>query len=109
MKIYLDDLREQPSGWTLARTFQEFKQLIDSGEPIEAIAFDHDLGEGEPEGYDIVKWLAEYKPEVILSSEITSHSANPVGRENIETFVASCRRNPEALLEMHRPSGENRG
>lgn len=100
MKIYLDDLRAAPEGWTIARTFDEFKQLVDRGEPIEAFSFDHDLGEQSPDGYTVIKWLAAEHPEYFSGEiEMHSHSANPVGRENIEAYIASCRRNSELLLE----------
>lgn len=104
MKIYLDDVRPTPIGWTAAKNFSEFKALIDgaqqSGEPIEAVSFDNDLGEGEPEGYDVTKWLAEHHPECIVGEGIlTVHSANPVARQAIEGFITSCRKHREILLE----------
>lgn len=102
MKIYLDDLRDPPdASWTIARTFDEFRELVDSDEPIGAISFDNDLGEGEMEGYDILKWLAEYRPELLVGEQdIEFHSANPKAVENMEAFLQSCRDHREDLLEQ---------
>ena len=72
MKIFLDDQgRDVRQGWVSedwrrAINFEEFKTLIEeahkTGEPIEAISFDNDLGEDEnnsvlPDGYACAKWL----------------------------------------------------
>jgi hypothetical protein len=107
VKIYLDDIRQVPEGWALVTGVEEFKRLIkeasDNGERIEAISFDHDLGENVQDGYDAVKWLAENYPQYLMEDvAIDSHSDNPAGRENIEKFVEFCRNKKEQLLESHR-------
>lgn len=102
MRIYLDDVRPAPHGWSVARTFEEFKGLIESSKQIEAISFDHDMGSGEPTGYDIIKWLSENRPELLIGqTELTTHSANSVGRENIDTYIDFCRRHVKEMLEAH--------
>ena len=71
MKIFLDDqgrdIRESwvPQDWRRAVNFQEFKELVEesyrTGDNIEAISFDNDLGEetGElTEGLEIMKWMS---------------------------------------------------
>lgn len=107
MKIFLDDVRDIPAGWTGARSVNEFRRIINEansrGEEIESISFDHDLGENAEDGYDAVKWLAENYPQYIVENTvIKSHSDNPAGRENIEKFVEFCRNKREQLLESHR-------
>lgn len=107
MKIYLDDIREAPEGWVPAVSVGKFKKIIEkadkNSEKIDAISFDHDLGENTEDGYDAVKWLAENYPRYILENvAIDSHSDNPAGRENIEKFVEFCRNKKEMLLESHR-------
>jgi hypothetical protein len=101
MRIYLDDLRAAPDGWTRAHNFNEFRALIQNGQPIEAISFDHDLGEGEPEGYDIVKWLGNNHPEIIIDEEVefTVHSDNGPGKENIREYIEFCRRRGKEMIE----------
>ena len=109
MKIWLDDQlndpdpdlkdRWTPDDWFGARNFKEFKALIEqvkaSGEPIEAIDFDNDLGkdavgELEMEGRDILQWLADNYPEYVVGEgiELKSHSKNLEAKEKIEQKIA---------------------
>lgn len=62
------------------------------------ISFDHDLGMDNerkvlPSGYDFAKWLVEMDMNGIISIPkdftFTVHSANPVGAENIRTYLCS--------------------
>src|SRR4051812_30082955 len=43
MKLYLDDMRPAPIGWTLAKTVEEAKTILLNNEVSEA-SLDHDLG-----------------------------------------------------------------
>lgn len=88
MKIYLDDLREVPDkSWTLVRTPQEAFKLIMSGQ-VELASLDHDLGSGQPTGYDVLKWIEE---EVFNNNFVPPafqiHTANPVGRRNMYAVI----------------------
>lgn len=106
MKIYLDDMRQAPDkDWTVVRTAREFqdqiKDCVAKNEKIETISFDNDLGEGQAEGYELLKWLVENHPEYVVGeTEILTHSANPTARENMEALVKSCREHSEDVLEM---------
>ena len=95
MKIWLDDVRSAPEGFTHhVHSLPELKELLEVLRPdthIEAISFDHDLGENQPDGYEIVKWLAKYHLDR-WPKEIAVHSANPVGAENIRQYAAQVRR-----------------
>ena len=100
MKIYLDDLRKPYDGtWTVARSVQEFQQLVLSGEPITHMSFDHDLGEEDganvPSGMDATKWYVELcldNPSYGENLEfVMVHSANPAGAENIVSYFMSAR------------------
>jgi len=116
MKIFLDDLAETernswvPDGWSTARNFTEFKSLIDEaltkGESIEGISFDNDLGEGEKEGWEILKWLYENHPEIMRGNpELKIHSANPEGRRAMEHHITFWQKNYKELIEAKdRPS-----
>ena len=98
MKIFLDDqawgdVREArvPRGWRGAVNFAEFKALIEesyeTGDKVEAISFDNDLGEGSGElieGVEIMKWLSERYPEIFRPEvEITVHSENVEAKRNM--------------------------
>ena len=94
MKLWLDDFREAPNGWTHVTTVEAAQELLINGN-VEEASLDHDLGfqfdaEGEEipydrTGYDLVKWMAETghwpkkKPSV--------HSMNPAGRQNMKALI----------------------
>ena len=91
MKLWLDDLRPVPYGYEVARSVNEAKQLIleaeHNGIEIEALDRDHDLGDYADQGGDAIRlleWLAER--ETFYPVEI--HTANPVGRANMERILA---------------------
>ena len=92
MKIWLDDLRPVPDGFIWVHNLAELKALLASNqEVIEVMSFDNDLGDGEPEGYDIIKWLANTHLER-WPKEIRVHSANPAGAHNIQQYIDFIRR-----------------
>ena len=90
MKIWLDDLRKAPTGYITARSVNEAKTIIEKAEAeseeIELIDCDHDLGDFADDGGDgiiLLDWLLErgtlYK--------IVLHTANPVGRDNMQRMI----------------------
>lgn len=89
MKIYLDDIRTpKDNTWTVVRSYHDFIQIISqSFGYIDAISFDHDLG-GDKTGYDCAKFLIEYcYQNSYTPPQCYVHSANPIGRENIITYI----------------------
>lgn len=91
MKLWLDDLRPVPYGYEGAKSVNEAKKLIQEAEhngiEIEALDLDHDLGDYADQGGDVIRlldWLAER--ETFYPVEI--HTANPVGRANMERILA---------------------
>ncbi len=93
MKVYLDDQRTPPEGWTHVRTAQEAIEVLKTGKVTE-ISLDHDLGDDAAgTGYDVVLWIEEavfardFDPPAI-----TVHSANPSGRRRMEAGVESILR-----------------
>lgn len=63
----------------------------------DAVSFDHDLGDDQPTGYDIIKSLVEFDMEVFgkLIKEhhkFYVHSKNPVGAKNIADYVENYRK-----------------
>ena len=93
MKVYLDDERETPQGWTRVYWPDEAIKLLKSGQ-VEEISLDHDLGDdARGTGYDVLLWIEE---EVILNSfnppTIKIHSANESARIKMELAVRSITR-----------------
>ena len=88
MKIWLDDIRPAPEGYVWCKSVNSAKSVIESAkEPILLIDCDHDLGDYADQGGDAIRlldWLAErgtfYPVEI--------HTANPVGRANMERILA---------------------
>ena len=96
-RLYLDDVRTpQQDDWVVVRTPKAFRQTILDKEHLpKAISLDHDLGEGLESGYDIMHWLVDLALDHDLPLEdvdLNSHSANPVGRKNIESLFESWKR-----------------
>lgn len=63
INIYVDDLRDCPIGFVMARTFQEAIHLLETHE-VDILSLAHDLGEDLqsnplPTGYDLVKYICE--------------------------------------------------
>ena len=91
MKIWLDDLRPAPQGYIAAKSVNEARKIIEEAEKdgivIDLLDLDHDLGDCSSDGGDAIKildWLAEretYYP-------VNIHTANPVGRANMERLIA---------------------
>lgn len=95
MKLYLDDVRPTPAGFDKrVYTAREAIREIMTGN-VSLISFDHDLGdEVNGTGYDVAKWIeteAYCNPKFHVPMYII-HSANPVGRTNIDNAMKSANR-----------------
>ncbi|WP_082488637.1 cyclic-phosphate processing receiver domain-containing protein [Duganella sp. Leaf61] len=93
MKIFLDDERKTPEGWTRVYWPDEAILLLDAGGVTE-ISLDHDLGDDERgTGYDVILWLEE---AVALRNfdppRIFIHSANSSARQKMQAGIAAIRR-----------------
>mgnify|MGYP000875156311 CR=1 FL=1 len=100
-KLFLDDERdlayigeEGHLEWRVARSVEEAKKLVEKlGMPVE-MSLDHDLGVVNGEcstTMEFLKWLQEWwdankRPRV---PDFQAHSANPVGVQNIRSFMRS--------------------
>jgi hypothetical protein len=87
VRFYLDDLRNAPPGWTLARTIDDGLALLAAhrGE-WDAISLDHDLGdERDRTGCEVVRAMAGLD---VWSPDLYVHSLNRDGRDAMLTFIA---------------------
>lgn len=90
MKLFVDDIRDPPDpSWTVARSTKDALKLCTNDWPLE-MALDHDLG-GSDRIMDFLKGLHELCGDRPIP-RWTIHSANPVGRLNIESFMNSWER-----------------
>jgi len=89
-KIYVDDLRTVPSGYIGTKSVKETIALINKieehGGVIECIDLDHDLGDFAWLGGDAIK-IMDYLVSEEKYYKIHIHTANPVGRENMERMI----------------------
>ncbi|SFL05364.1 hypothetical protein SAMN05216390_10925 [Lachnospiraceae bacterium KH1T2] len=90
MKIWLDDLRPAPEGYVVTKSVNEAISVVTGAEEknikIELLDIDHDLGDYAVDGGDAIKlldWLAERE----TFYPIKIHTANPVGRANMERII----------------------
>ena len=89
-KIWVDDIRPVPSGYEGAKSVRETIALIEEieadGGEIELLDLDHDLGDYARFGGDAIKIL-DYLAERGTFYPIRIHTANPVGRANMERMI----------------------
>jgi hypothetical protein len=97
VKLWIDDLRAPPDdSWTWAKNSGVALGIValacTNGLPLEEVSFDHDLG-----GDDTAMTVARMIEEAAYAGNLPRlawriHSANPVGRLNIEAALASAER-----------------
>jgi len=88
VKVFLDDERQTPAGWTRVYWPEEAIELLKTGN-VSEISLDHDLGDDEHgTGYDVILWIEEavvttgFRPP-----KITVHSANSSARAKMEQGI----------------------
>ena len=93
LRVFLDDERQTPAGWTGVYWPDEAIALLETGSVVE-ISLDHDLGDdSRGTGNDVVLWIEQavalrgFKPP-----KMRVHSANSSAREKMEAGIASIER-----------------
>lgn len=87
MKLWMDDVREAPDGWQLKSTVVDALVRIinlENWTPVTELSLDHDMGAGNPNGYDLLYCMARLHLTV---PKITVHSMNPEGAEQMRAFI----------------------
>lgn len=97
MKLFLDDVREAPEGWTRVVTFAQAITALSYHTVTEA-SLDHDLGwcgqcatdstcqcRCHFTGYDVICWMEENNVWPINGVRV--HSSNPVGRKRMQVVI----------------------
>lgn len=97
MKLWIDDLRPAPAGYTWVKTVNDAKWYIESAEDVEEIFpadtpviklidIDHDAGDFVSNGGDYIK-LLDWLEETGRNYPIRLHSMNPVGVQNMRVII----------------------
>lgn len=103
MKIYLDDVRDTPDGWTRTYTVDETIELLKTGK-VEEISLDHDLGKDKDgndlrDGYYVLSWIEE---QVVVNQFVPPimnvHSANAVGWQRMKVAIQQIQKLHERNL-----------
>lgn len=85
MRLWVDDLRPAPEGWTWAiDSHDAIVNLLSYPGEIDEISFDHDLGDGDTTR-KVILWMCEN--DIPWPAIVRVHTANPVGREWLEGMV----------------------
>lgn len=111
MKLWLDDIRPAPNGWTWCKNVGELMPQLESlktgGCGVTHISLDNDLGPCEPEGCTVLDALEQWQAEnpTIFIPEIDIHSANPVA---VVRMTKVARRLMEKMKEI-RNANEQEG
>lgn len=84
INLYVDDLRDCPHGFVVARNVGQAIEFLTKYE-VDILSLDHDLGENDkkellPTGYDLVKYFCEHG---LRANKIYIHTDNGVGRDNM--------------------------
>ena len=96
MKVYLDDERATPPGWTRTYWPEETIALLQTGQ-VTDVSLDHDLGDDDHgTGYTVLLWLEE---QVVMNGmtppNLQVHSANSSARLKMEAAIASIYRHAQ--------------
>jgi hypothetical protein len=97
--MFIDDERFPPedgTGWAICRSLKQVRGMIRLMGFPSFISFDHDLGENEPTGMDITKWLVHEdmdKDWMKDGFDFYVHSQNPIGVENIRSYLNGYKAN----------------
>lgn len=91
MKLWIDDVRPAPEGYTWLKSVNEAKHCISVWEyqmfkDIELIDIDHDAGDYVNNGGDYIR-LLDWFEEIGLNYPIRIHSMNPVGVANMRAII----------------------
>jgi len=86
MKVFLDDKRDCPEGWILAKTYKKAIKLLETGEVTE-MSLDHDLGSNKT-GYDVLIYIEQkMHKEIFTVPKLRVHTSNPPARIRMRTAI----------------------
>lgn len=87
MKLWIDDLRPAPPGYTWIKTTNMAIDALFFCSDVELIDLDHDAGDYVKDGGDYIEILNWMEKEGINWVPIHLHTMNPVGRQNMRAII----------------------
>jgi hypothetical protein len=108
MKVFLDDERATPEGWTGVKTPEEAIELLKT-DRVTHLSVDHDLGLSDDRtGYTVLLWIEEQCAEnAFRPPSISIHSANAGARRKMDLAVESIRERGRQLPPEDQQSTES--
>lgn len=103
--LYIDDIRnpKTDNDWVIVRTSQEAIDYVKENGMPQHCSFDHDLG-GDDTSMVFVKWLINEDIEkgniIPKNFNYWVHSANPIGKGNIDGMLRSYLKFREKKLRI---------
>lgn len=92
MRVWVDDVRPKPDDYDVWLKNADVTIRTLRTCCVTHLSLDHDLGDDVKTGYDVAKFIEEAAYKKILAPlEVVVHSANPVGRRNIERALDRAR------------------
>jgi len=95
LRIYLDDFRAAPTGWTLVRWPEDVIELLKT-QTVDEASLDHDLAEEGPTartGYDVLPWI---ESQVVVNGFVPpilhAHSSNSSAVERMKAAIDKIKR-----------------
>lgn len=92
LRIYLDDERDTPIGYTRCYWPAEVIKYLESTK-VDEISLDHDLGDddGHGTGYSVLVWIEEmiHTGKMNYLPVLKVHSANPSARIKMQNAINS--------------------
>ena len=89
MKLFLDDIRREPEGYVLVRSFEDC--IFELGTKVyDTVSLDYALGERFT-GLDVLKWMVRNKK---FPQKLNIHSTHAYGRAEMACYI-----------RMHFPKG----
>lgn len=97
MKLWVDDERPAPWGYTHVKTALDAIRIIRAARiAVSEFSLDHDLGDEElyGTGYDVLKELERgiFEGWILLVPKIRIHTQNPVARQRMLATVEAIER-----------------
>jgi hypothetical protein len=92
MKLWLDDIRVAPPGWVWVKNVEDAWYFWYAWRDyVTHMSLDHDLGDNVPTGYDFINKVEALmmQNQESINTWFTVHSANPVGRLNMNAAINS--------------------
>lgn len=85
-KLFVDDWRNAPAGWALARTVEEAVQVLGTGE-VEEVSLDYMIGEDPDHNFEPVARFIAQMPKEKRPKRVLIHTSSGRGAWALERLL----------------------